>query len=392
MYCEPTGGTMSKKSVLVLGGGVGGIVVSSLLKDKLKDDVTLRLVERKKTFDFPPSYPWLMLGLRRPNQVQKDLNLLRKKKRVDILNDEVISIDIEGKSVLTKNDGKLQFDYLVIALGTEYSPNMIPGFMEYAHHVYDLESAVKFKEAVEEFQGGTIAVGISRTPFKCPAAPYEVALLLEDHYRKKGIRDNVKFEFFTPESIPVPAVGPDTGNKVLELLKSRGMNYHPKVKLRDVKSNEVCFESGETMSYDMLFCVPPHAAPKPVVEAGLTDETGWISVNPKTLETRHVGIYAIGDVASVQTPHGYTPYLPKAGVFAHGQAEVVANNLAAEITRKGKLTEWNGHGACFLEVGEGQSAYLKGDFLDEPKPKIEFHMPGRVWHHVRSTPSTCLFV
>jgi sulfide:quinone oxidoreductase len=371
---------MSKKSVLVLGGGVGGIVVSSLLKDKLKDDVTLRLIERKKTFDFPPSYPWLMLGLRRPNQVQKDLNLLRKKKRIDILNDEVISIDLEGKLALTKNNGKLLFDYLAIALGAEYSPNMVPGFLGHAHHIYDLESALKFREAVEEFQGGTIAVGISRIPFKCPAAPYEVTLLLDDHYRKKGIREKVKFEFFTPESIPVPAVGPDIGNKVLELLKSRGINYHPKLKLSEVRSSEVSFESGETIPYDMLFCVPPHVAPKPVVEAGLTDETGWIPVNPKNLETKHVGIYAIGDVASIKTPHGYTPYLPKAGVFAHGQAEVVANNLAAEITRKGKLKEWDGQGTCFLEVGKGQSAFVKGDFLAEPKPKVEFHMPGRVWH------------
>ncbi len=370
----------SKKSVLVLGGGVGGIVVSSLLKDKLKDDVTLRLIERKNTFDFPPSYPWLMLGLRRANQVQKDLNLLEKKKRIDILNDEVISIDIEGKAVLTKNDGRLQFDYLVMALGAEYSQSTVPGFLEHAQHIYDLESALKFKEAVEDFQGGIIAVGIARTPFKCPAAPYEVALLLDDFYRKKGIREKVKFEFFTPESIPVPAVGPDVGNKVLELLKSRGINYHPKLKLKEVRSNEVSFESGETIPYDMLFCVPPHVAPKPVVEAGLTDETGWVPVNPKTLETKHAGIYAIGDVASIRTPNGYAPFLPKAGVFAHGQAEVLANNLAVEIARKGKMKEWDGHGACFLEVGKGQSAYVKGDFLAEPKPKIEFHTPGRVWH------------
>jgi len=370
----------SRKSVIVLGGGVGGIVVSSLLKDKLKDDVTLRLVERKHTFDFPPSYPWLMLGLRTANQVQKDLNLLKKKKRIDILNGEVISIDIEGKAVLTKNGGRLQFDYLVIALGAEYTQNMIPGFLGYAHHIYDLESAVKFKEAVEDFRGGTIAVGIARTPFKCPAAPYEVALLLDDYYRKKGIREKVKFEFFTPESIPVPAVGPDIGNKVLELLKSRGINYHPKLKLKEVRSNEVSFESGETMPYDMLFCVPPHVAPKPVVEAGLTDETGWIPVNSKTLQTKNQGIYAIGDVTSVRTPNGYVPFLPKAGVFPHGQAEVVANNLAVEITGRGKVKEWDGHGACFLEVGKGQSAYVKGDFLAEPKPKIEFHTPGRVWH------------
>ncbi|MHB2036769.1 MAG: FAD-dependent oxidoreductase, partial [Nitrososphaerales archaeon] len=157
---------MSKKTVLVLGGGIGGLVTSSLLKDKLKEDIDLKLVERKKTFDFPPSYPWLMVGMRRKDQVQKDLDLLRKKKKIQVLNDEVLSINVEGKSVLTKSNGTLPFDYLVIALGTEYSIKAIPGFSEHARHIYDLESTLKFKEAVEAFNQGTIAVGISRTPFK----------------------------------------------------------------------------------------------------------------------------------------------------------------------------------------------------------------------------------
>ena len=196
----------TKANVHVLGGGVGGLVTACLLKDKLKneDGISLKLIERKKTFDFPPSYPWLMLGMRRKEQVQKDLDILRKKKKIEVLNDEVLSIDVEGRSIITKNSDKLPFDYLVIALGAEYSPQAIPGFSEHAQHIYDLESALKFKEAIGTFKGGTIALGISRTPFKCPAAPYEVALLLDDYYSKMGIRDKVKFEFFTPESIPVP--------------------------------------------------------------------------------------------------------------------------------------------------------------------------------------------
>ncbi len=371
---------VSKKSVIVLGGGVGGIVVSSLLRSKLKDKVALRVVERKRTFDFPPSYPWLMIGSRKPNQVQKDLDLWRRKKVVEIVNDEVTSLDIEGRSVLTKTGGRLSFDYLVIAMGTEYAPNTIPGLVEHAGHIYDLESAMRFREAVEQFTGGTVAIGISRTPFKCPAAPYEVALLLDDHYRKKGIRDKMKFEFFTPEGTPVPAVGPDIGGQVLGLLKSRGIGYHPKLKLKEVRPNEVTFESGEVMPYDMLFCVPPHVAPKPVIDAGLTDETGWIPVDSGTLQTKHNGVYAIGDVASIKTPRGYMPYLPKAGVFAHGQGEVVANNLSVEISGRGKAKEWDGQGTCFLEVGKGQSAFVKGNFLAEPRPKIEFHKPSRVWH------------
>ncbi|MBI2185431.1 MAG: NAD(P)/FAD-dependent oxidoreductase [Thaumarchaeota archaeon] len=369
---------MSDKTILVLGGGVGGLVASNVLKDKLGDLARVKLLERKKRFQFPPSYPWLMLGMRRPDQVQKDLSLLRKK-GIEVVNYEVQSIDVENRLVKTKEDG-LPFDYLIIALGAEYSSESVPGFKEHAHHIYDLDSAIRFKEAVERFEGGTIAIGISRTPFKCPAAPYEVALLLDDYYAKKGMRDKVKFEFFTPEGIPVPAVGPEIGSKVLEFLKSKGINYHPKLKVIEIREEEVRFEGGETISYDLLFCVPPHRAPRPVTEAGLTDGTGWIPVNPETLETKHKGVYAVGDVASIPTPKGYMPFLPKAGVFAHGQAGVVANNIAVEIKGRGKVRAWDGHGSCFLEVGHGESAFVKGRFLAEPKPEIEFHMPSRIWH------------
>ncbi|MCL5067043.1 MAG: FAD-dependent oxidoreductase, partial [Thaumarchaeota archaeon] len=143
-----------KTKVLILGGGIGGLVASSIVKDKLKENVSVQLIERKKTFDFPPSYPWLMLGARKKEQVQKDLDLLKKKRKVEVLNDEVLSIDVNGKSVTAKSAGTLPFDYLVIALGAQYSPETIPGFSEHAHHIYDLESALKFKEAVESFQGG----------------------------------------------------------------------------------------------------------------------------------------------------------------------------------------------------------------------------------------------
>ncbi len=369
---------MNAQTVLILGGGIGGLVASRVLKDKLGDQAEVLLVERKKQFQFPPSYPWLMLGKRRPDQVQKDLNIL-KKKGIKVLNDEVLSIDAKRKLVQTGGD-ELTYDHLIIALGADYALEMVPGFDGHAHHIYELESAVLFRDAVQKFSGGTLAIGISRTPFKCPAAPYEVALLLDDYFTRIGIREKVRFEFFTPEAIPVPAVGPEIGSKVLELLRSRGINYHPKLKLAEVKPGELHFEGGETIPFDLLFCVPPHKAPQPVVKAGLTGESGWIPVNPRTLETREKGVYAVGDVTAVSTPRGHMPFLPKAGVFAHGQAEVVANNIAVEVKGGGKLKDWDGEGSCFLEVGYGKSAFVKGMFLAEPAPKLRFHMPSRRWH------------
>jgi len=369
---------VGKEEILILGAGVGGLVASNLLKDKLGDSARVTVIERKTHFQFPPSYPWLVLGTRKPEQVQRSLNALRRK-GIKVVNDEIASIDVGGKSVETAKD-RFPYDYLIIALGADLAPEAIPGFAGHAHHIYDLESALRFRDAVERFRGGTLAIGVSRTPFKCPAAPYEIALLLQDHFARKGMADSVRFEFFTPEPAPVPSVGPEIGAKVLEFMRLRGIRYHPKVKVSGIEAGQVRFENGETLAYDLLFCVPPHRVPRPVLEAGLVDETGWVPVNPGTLETRLPDVYAVGDVTALPTPKGYVPFLPKAGVFAHGQAEVVAHNVAASVRGRGNRKEWDGRGACFLEVARGQSAFVRGRFLEEPRPAVEFHMPARTWH------------
>ncbi len=332
-------------------------------------------MERKAQFQFPPSFPWLMMGRREPKQVQRDLTPLAKK-GIKIINDTVTSIDVPKKRVKT-GASEITYDHLVVALGAEYAPEEVPGFDQYAHHPYDLEHTVKLRDAVETFPGGRFAVGVSRTPFKCPTAPYEAALLLEDHYRKSGKK--VSMEFFTPEPYPTPAAGPVIGKQVERLLAKRGIVYHPKKKLAKVEPSKVVFDDKDEIPYDLLLAIPPHRCPKPVVDAGLTDSSGWVPVNPYMLATKFEGVYALGDVAAVETPHGHGPFLPKAGVFAHGQAEVLANNLAVSITGRGERKRWDGSGACFLEVSRGESAFLKGNFLSNP-PRLEFHPPRRKWH------------
>jgi sulfide:quinone oxidoreductase len=152
----------------------------------------------------------------------------------------------------------------------------------------------------------------------------------------------------------------------------------PKTKLARVNDDTVVFENGSELTYDILITTPPHRASQVVRDAGMTDESGWIPVNPHNLATRHEDVFAIGDIASIETPHGHAPYLPKAGVFAQGQGEVLANNLAVSITKKGEMRQWSGEGSCYLQVGKSESAFLKGAFLSNP-PRLEFHPPRRKW-------------
>jgi sulfide:quinone oxidoreductase len=361
---------------MILGGGIGGLALSNALVKKVGHRATITLIDSKSKFAFPPSFLWLMLGTRRPEQIQRNLDRLNKK-GVTVVQDEVSRILLDEHRVETKTNS-FQYDYLVVAMGADYDYQIIPGF-EKAHHVYDLESTVRLRDELPKFKGGRVAVGVSRTPFKCPAAPYEAAFLIDHYLRARQMRDKTSIAFFTPEAQPLPAAGAEIGGHVASLLKERGIEWNPKEKLVEIRDGTCIFESGKTIEFDLLFCVPPHRAPQSVIAAGLTDQTGWIPVDASTMETKQPDVHALGDVTSIATPNGYVPFLPKAGVFADGQAESLAKNLARRIKGRQPSERWNGKGACFLEIGYGKAAFVSGNFLAAPRPQLNLKMPSRRW-------------
>jgi len=368
-----------KAKVLILGCGLAGSTVAVRLAGKVRKRASIRVIEPKQNFQLPASFQWVMMGWRRPSEVQRSLRPLARK-GIDIVNDSVEKISIQKKIVKTKT-GEYSYDHLIIATGADYATSLIPGFEEYANHAYDLEHATKFRDHVQKFKGGRLIVAISRVPFKCPPAPYEVALLLEQHFRSTGRKSTV--QIFTPEPQPLPAAGPVIGRQMLKLLENRGVSYNPKTVLKRVEKSRIVFDNGEA-EYDLLYVVPPHTCPKPIVEAGLTDSSGWVPINPQTLTTKYENVYGLGDVTSVETAHGHVPFLPKAGVFAIGQAEILADNLAAKITGENRTSTWNGNGHCFLATGGEEAAFLQGSFLSNP-PRLEFHTPSQKWYQDRLT-------
>ncbi|MEK6988422.1 MAG: FAD/NAD(P)-binding oxidoreductase [Candidatus Thermoplasmatota archaeon] len=361
--------------VLVVGGGIGGVVAAVELRKRLGRSHGVTLVDKGGRHVFAPSFLWVMMGWRRPEQVQRDLTLLsRRGIRTTIA--EVRRVDPVSRIVET-TAGPLGYDRLVLAPGAELAPELLPGFETGARNLYTLEGLQKLREDLATFRKGRVVVLISRTPFKCPAAPYEAAFLLDYHFRRSGIRDSVSVDLVTPEPQPMPVAGPEVGKSLVAMLSARGINYHPQGKPSriDPEAREIALESGERIPYDLLVGVPPHRAPAFVRESGLTDATGWVPVDPRTLKTSANGVYAIGDVASLKLPNGM--FLPKAGVFAHGQAEAVAKTIAADLTSRGEAKTFDGMGYCWVETGFGKAAFGSGDFYASPSPQVALRPSAR---------------
>ncbi len=362
--------------IVILGGGTGGLVVANKLRKELNQDNKIILVDKEKSHLFNPSLLWLMVNWRKKEQIQKPLSLL-KKKGIKFINDSVQKIDFEDKTVFTSADD-ISYDYLVIALGASTFPKKIQGFSNDSYNLYDLNGIEKIREEIKNFNKGRLVILVTSIPFKCPAAPYEAALLLSAYFSQR--QNDVDIEVITPEPLPMGVAGPKVGNMVVSLLQSRDIRFSPEHQMTEIDSakKEIIFKDGNKASYDLLICVPPHGIPPVLKDSPVLGESGWVKVNPKTLDTELENVYALGDVTNIPLSVGKP--LPKAGVFAHYQAEIIAHNMVTKINGGSGTKEFDGKGYCFIELGDGKAGYASGNFYMEPTPVVNMKKPSIFWH------------
>jgi sulfide:quinone oxidoreductase len=364
---------MSDQTTLILGGGIGGLTTASHLRRLAPSDHRIVVVERSESFVACMSHLWVMTGERRdPAEGERELAVLAKT-GIEVVQAEIESVDPGAKTVRTA-DGVLEGDHLVVALGADKNPSAVPGLAKAALNLYDKDGALQVQRALEDFDGGRIVVLISRTPFSCPSAPYEAAFLIDSLLRERGIRERTELALYTPEDTPMLVAGPSVGPALVEMLEERDIELHwEELTMKvDPAAKKVLFELNDT-TYDLLVGIPPHVAPAALTGSGLLDASGWVPVDPQTLETKFAGVFAIGDATAVRLPNGM--FLPKAGVFADEQGRTVAARIAAEVSGADVDGKYDGRGFCYIEVGGGMAAYGSGNFYGIPAPTVAMEDP-----------------
>jgi len=333
------------KRIVILGGGTGGLIASKELSEALNKEAEIILVDKKTHTEFRPSYLYVMMGYREPEQIRAPLSLLEKR-NVKFVNAEVTNLDLANRKVKT-NKGDLSYDYLIISLGAETRPELVKG--NNAPHPWEIDGAMKVREMIRKFKKGRLLIAVHSTPYRCPPAPWETALLLDFYFSGLGLRNNITITMVHPFKRPFENFGPMAAKMMEGLMQERkiewiGVGKNPAVD--HVESNYIVTLNNEKINFDALILIPPHLPPKAVAESPIADPaTGWAKPYPPTMRTSHDDVYAVGDVVAPSLGIGM------AGVILHSYigypiASIISDIKGTYITKDFRVT-----GSCVLDVG-----------------------------------------
>jgi sulfide:quinone oxidoreductase len=356
---------------LILGGGFGGLSTANELRRLTGSDHEITLVDRRSSIFFGLRKLWVLAG--RGTIAGGERPLARLEARgISVIEAEVLRIDARERRVETSR-GTFDADYLVIALGAEPRPDLVAGMTEHAFNLYEARSVEAAAARIAALEEGRVAIVIAGMPYKCPPAPYEAALMLDDVFRRRGVRERVDIAFTTMQPGLLPNAGVEGARWIGRQLEERGISWAVARAVDRFERGRVHFRDiGEPLSFDIAIAAPPHRVPRVVSESGLT-EGDWIRVDRATLATAYVHVFAIGDVTHI--PLANNMPLPKAGIFAEAEGVRVARAIAAELTGAPAPAAFDGRGHCFLEMGAEDAAMLRGDFFAEPAPAVQLMPP-----------------
>ena len=349
--------------VVILGGGFGGLSAANELRNALPlSQVKITVIDKKDWFMVGFAKLWIINGTRTFENSTGSLNELQKKE-IDFIKDEILSINLKDKNVTTKTK-EISFDFLIISMGAVLAPQRIPGLEQNGFNLYDHNQLLEIREKLESIESGKIAISIMGMPYKCPPAPFEASLLIDSMLRKKGIRDSVQIDFYSPAPITLPAAGLEVSKQILELVNSEQIVFHNSCKIKSVESKKLIFENSEA-DFDLLLAVPPHIAPKVIYDSGLAKASGFIPID-RDCKTPFENVFAVGDVTSLTVTENMA--VPKAGIFAEGEGITVAKNIISKIQSKEESALFDGKGGCFIESGRDTASIIEVDMFSQPKP------------------------
>jgi sulfide:quinone oxidoreductase len=356
--------------VLILGGGFGGVVAAERLAEQLSDEHQITLVSRSRNFVFYPALVKVAFGRCEAKDVSFDLRHAMLDRRVNFIEAEVARIDPHERKVAIAHgeiEGNISYDYLIFALGRRLATERITGFYEHAHHLLNLDKALKFGNAISNFHHGRAVIG-QCAGTRLPVPVYETAFALARLLKERGERDLVRITVVSPGEFASEFEDRDAAIALENAFAAHEIEFLPNFPIETVTQNSVSTSSGQAINHDLLMLLPPFRGSSAASYLGLTNDEGYINVDWTMRVTGHKRIYAVGDCVNFTGP--------KMGHMATRQGEVAAINLAAEIEGHDPVSHYSHELKLVIDEAGNDSIYLQKDIWKESPATIK---RGRFW-------------
>lgn len=361
------------KTLLILGAGTAGTMMSNHLRRRLDgDEWAIRIVDEREEHYYQPGFLFMPFG------VYSERDVIRPQRKfiakgVERIGGKVEQIDPAANCVVLANGDRLDYDILIVATGTDIAPDQTEGMLgadwqNRAFDFYSFEGARRLAAALKDWKGGRLVVHISEMPIKCPVAPLEFTFLADAWLAQNGLRDKTELVFVTPLS---GAFTKPVASKILShLLEEKKIQVVNDFAIGSVDSenHKIVSWDNREVDYDMLVTVPTNMGSEAMDRSGLGDEFNYVPVDKATLRAKgHENIFALGDATDAPTS--------KAGSVAHFQAEILTENIMDHIAGRELSARFDGHANCFIESGYGKAFLLDFNYEQEPVTGT-FPIPG----------------
>jgi sulfide:quinone oxidoreductase len=361
------------KQLLVIGAGTTGTMVVNRLRRLLDvDEWKMTIVDPHETHYYQPGFLFIPFGMYSKNDVMKPKRDFIPS-GVEMIKAGADVIEPDHNRVKLDDGRILNYDFLVIATGTQTRPEETPGLMESEwhrsiHDFYTVDGAVALAKHLRTWQGGRLVLNVVENPIKCPVAPLEFIMLADWFFHEQGIRDKVELIYATP--LPGAFTKPIAAKHLGDILEQKGIEVIPEFMIErvDPDAKKIVHYDESEVEYDLLVSVPLNMGDELIARSGLGDELNYVPVDKHTfLSNAHENIFALGDAAALPTS--------KAGSVAHFAVDCFSENFLRYIDGLEMVPTFDGHANCFIESGFGKGLLIDFNYDVEPLPG-HFPLPG----------------
>ena len=358
---------MSKKRIVILGGGTGGTMTANRLRRRFDpDEAEIHVVDRDDCHVYQPGLLFVPFGLA---SVEEIVRPRRQQLRSGVVfhEAEVASVELDRDEVVLLDGDVLPYDVLVVASGARLQPEETegltgPGWNERVFTFYASEGADLLRAALDRFDGGRLVVNLVDMPIKCPVAPLEFAFLADWHLRERGIRNRTELVYATP--LDSAFTKKTCAENLSFLLEAKEIELVTEFSAGEVDGvgGKLRSYDGRSLDFDLLVTVPLHGGADYLERTPeLADALGFVPTDKATLQTTvKPNVFALGDATDLPTS--------KAGSVTHFEAEVLSENIARYFADQELEPGFDGHANCFIETGFHKALLIDFNYEIEPLP------------------------